>query len=182
MSKTPRENPNKNENSGGKQDRHSAFMLPSESPGKEDAKAPFDEWNQESRRRSNTEIDDTDTVEADFVMNTEGDEYQPKAINLEALGNNEDEFSGQSANEESDGQMKRMNTSGSTNEKLIQSNSPVQQNKNVDMKLGEMSESDRSSLVGKTRSTPLGTDVHLSMPRAGTMMMQHPSDPFGMNQ
>ena len=73
-------------------------------------------------------------------MNTEGDEYQPKQINLEALGNNEDEFSEQSASEENEGLQKRMSMSGSgsNNEKLIQTHSPVQQERRTDVKIGEI--------------------------------------------
>ena len=115
MSKTPRDNPNKQDHSGSK------FQVD------ENAKIPFDDdWNQESRRRSNTEINEEDTVENDFVMNTEGDEYQPKQISLEALTNNEDEFSEQGASEENENQLKRQSNSESNNEKLIQTQSPVQ--------------------------------------------------------
>ena len=79
-SKTPRDNPSKPEsNSGSKQDRHSSFMLTNDPVKAEETKTPFDDgWKGETRRRSNTEFSGGDTVDNEFVMNTEGDEYQPK--------------------------------------------------------------------------------------------------------
>ena len=71
-SKTPRINSTNEQYDVPKAERHSSFMFSS----RENANKPDDDngWDHELKRRAQTE-EDTGESEADFVMNTEGDEY-----------------------------------------------------------------------------------------------------------